>query len=358
MAYLPNKAVHPGHIISRTLEREGMTQKGLSERTGLTEKHLSQIINGDASITVETALLLENALGGAASFWINLEKNYQETKARIERFAVTKKEIPLLPKFPYKELAERGFVEQTSNKEKKVENLWRFFGVNSLTFVQQTEAVAFRKKPGTEIKSESIAAWLRCGELEARKQTIGNFSAPLLKQSLSKLRALTTKPAEKFSVELCEILNQSGVSLVYIPHFPSTGVSGAVRWVGDTPIMQLSLFGAYADIFWFNLFHEIGHLILHGKKEKFIEFDKRDLSAVQEKENEADKFATNELIQAKMYTEFVQERDFSKLAIVTFAKKIQIHPGIVAGRMCHEGLIRWVDVVGLRTRLQFVSKSS
>lgn len=68
-----------------------MTQKSLSERTGLTEKHISKIINGEASVTVETALLLENALGGTASFWINLEKNYQETKARLERRNVSKR---------------------------------------------------------------------------------------------------------------------------------------------------------------------------------------------------------------------------------------------------------------------------
>src|SRR3989344_1265365 len=103
MVYKPSKAIHPGQAILNILEREGMTQKNLSERTGLTEKHLSQIINGSASITVETALLLENALGGSASFWINLEKNYQETKARIERSSSLKKEANLLQKFPYNE---------------------------------------------------------------------------------------------------------------------------------------------------------------------------------------------------------------------------------------------------------------
>src|SRR4051812_35212171 len=109
MGFNPNKATHPGQIIARALEREGMTQKNLSERTGLTEKHLSQIINEEASITVETALLLENALGGNASFWINLEKNYQETKARIERVSFIRKEIPLLDRFPYAELLKRGY---------------------------------------------------------------------------------------------------------------------------------------------------------------------------------------------------------------------------------------------------------
>ena len=148
MIYNPNKAIHPGHTIAKALVSDGMTQKNLSERTGLSEKHLSKIINGEASITIETALLLENALGGSSSFWINLEKNYQEIKARLERISLIEKEIKLIREFPYKELAERGHVAQTTNNNKKVENLWRFFRVNSLSFVQNTEVIAYRKKNG------------------------------------------------------------------------------------------------------------------------------------------------------------------------------------------------------------------
>lgn len=356
MVYQPNKAIHPGHVISRTLEREGMSQKNLSERTGLTEKHLSQIINGNASITVETALLLENALGGTASFWINLEKNYQEAIARIERASLMHSEVSYLSIFPYRELAQRGLVEQTSNREKKVENLWKFFGVNSLLSVRETEAVAFRKRPQSKVKSEAIAAWLRCGELESKKQELPSYSEATLKQGLEKIKSLLIKPANEFSVQIRDILKESGVSLVYVPHFAGTGVSGSVRWVNENPIMQLSLLGAYADLFWFNLFHEIGHLLLHGKKEKFIEFNDRDLSMVQEKEKEADNFATNELISPKVYAEFIKESDFSRTAIKNLATEIGIDPGIIAGRLCHEEHVGWKDVASLRPRLKFTDK--
>jgi len=81
MSYIPNKAILPGRIISESLNREGMTQKNLSERMGISEEHLTQIINGEAPITVEVSLLFEKVLGDSASFWINLESNYQETKA-------------------------------------------------------------------------------------------------------------------------------------------------------------------------------------------------------------------------------------------------------------------------------------
>jgi len=356
MVYNPNKAIHPGHIISRSLEREGLSQKNLSERTGLTEKHISQIINGEASITVETALLLENALGGAASFWINLEKNYQETKARLERTDLLKREIPLMTKFPYSELVKRGYVEQTSNREKRVENLWKFFGVNSLSFVRQTEAVAYRKRGNVNLKSESIASWLRCGELEARQITVSSFSDTALRQSVDKLRELTSKEPQRYSVEAKTGLAESGVALVYVPHFPGTSVNGAVRWVGDAPIIQLSLLGAYADMFWFTLFHEIGHLLLHGKKEKFLEFQNEKggyLSGSQEKEKEADTFASNSLISPKLYQDFVQSGDFSRPAIIKFAKDVRVHPGIIAGRLCHDKKINWKNAAGVRTRLRF-----
>lgn len=353
MVYNPNKAIHPGHIIARSLEREGMSQKNLSERTGLTEKHISQIINGEASITVETALLLENALGGQASFWINLEKNFQETRARLERSDLLKKEVLLAAKFPYSELVKREYLEQTSNKEKRVENLWKFFGVNSLEYVQNTEVVAYRKKSGSNIKSEFIATWLRCGELESRKANLSEYSEQKLKESLAEIKSLTTKEPEKFSPQIVRILNSTGISLIYTPHFSGTGVSGAVRWVGNNPVIQLSLYGAFLDIFWFNLFHEIGHLVLHGKKEKFIEFNNRDLSSMQDKEKEADKFASNELIPEKSYSEFL-EKELTKQGINNFAQDLGIHPSIVAGRLCHDKKVKWNKVSALRPRLTFV----
>lgn len=354
----PNKAIKPGFIILRALQREGMTQKNLSERTGLSEKHISQIINGEASITVETSLLLENALGGAASFWSNLEKNYQETIARLERESVLIKEVPFLAKFPYLQLVKRGIVEQTSNKLKRVENLWKFFGVNSLLTVQQTEAVAFRKRNGTPIKGEHIAAWLRCGEIEAKQKTPPPFSESKLRESLVSLRTLSTVDPKEYSREVKELLFSSGIVVSYVPHFPGTGTNGAMRWIGDMPVIQLSLLGAYADDFWFTLFHEIGHILLHGKKDKFIEFEKKGTqypSSIADQENEADSFARDTIIPKNLYDEFISNENFSYSAIRDFSKSLGIHPGILAGRLCHEHKVDWKDVSLLRPRLKFVN---
>lgn len=356
MAFSPSTKIHPGYVLASTLEREGMSQKNLSARTGLTEKHLSNIVNGEASITIETALLLENALGGSASFWVNLEKNFQEAKAREERKKIQKEEAHLVKNFPYAELAKRGFVDKVSEREKKVENLWRFFGVNSLNSIRSTEGVAYRKNERINVKSEAIASWLRCGEIESRANPVSEYSAQKLKNSLQELRALTNAKPEDYSNDARALMAKAGVSLVYTRHIPGAGVSGAVRWVGDNPLIQLSLLGKYADMFWFNLFHEIGHVLLHGKKDKFIEFDKRELSTQQEKEREADEFAGSTLIPAKKYHEFVNREDYSKKAVLSFAEDIGIHPGIVEGRLCYENHIHWKNQLGFRVRLQFSEK--
>lgn len=56
-------------------------------------------------------------------------------------------------------------------------------------------------------------------------------------------------------------------------------------------------------------------------------------------ETEADKFATNYLIPPVEYKRLAPTRFISDKEIVEFAKSIEIHPGIVAGRLQHEGII-------------------
>ena len=58
----------------------GMNQAELSKRTGLPKRTIKEIIGGKAAITAETALQRERVLRIPASFWNNLEKNYQRNR--------------------------------------------------------------------------------------------------------------------------------------------------------------------------------------------------------------------------------------------------------------------------------------
>lgn len=84
-AFSPDYAVPPGITLKETIETKGISQAELSLRTGLAEKTISQIINGVAPITYDTAEKLELTLGIPARFWNNRELIYREHLLRIEK---------------------------------------------------------------------------------------------------------------------------------------------------------------------------------------------------------------------------------------------------------------------------------
>ncbi len=342
---------YPGKFLVSVLKEEGLTQKNLSERTGLSEKHISQIINGEVSLSVETALLLENVLPRTAYFWIDLEKRYQEEKARLNRCDLIKKETGLLSKFPYRDLARRGLVSNTNNNEEKVSNLWKFFGVSSLLLIKNMEAVVYRKKQGILGKEELISSWLRCGEITFKKEKLPEYSRSGLKGVLTDLKFLSRSKPKNFLVQVKKCLNQVGVAIVYVPHFAGTGVSGAMRWIDNHPAIQLSIYYRWADIFWFNLFHEIGHVLLHGKKEVFFEYENNNQIVTDSQEKEVDLFAANKLISKKEYAKLIKKQ-LNQKEIKKFAQNLGIHPGIVVGRLCHDKKIEWGDFSDLRVKIE------
>ena len=82
----PDIAIPPGEYIEEEIEARGISQKELASRMGRPVNTINEIINGKKSITAETALQLEAVLPEIpARFWLNLETDYQLTKALIKR---------------------------------------------------------------------------------------------------------------------------------------------------------------------------------------------------------------------------------------------------------------------------------
>ncbi|MEA3449603.1 MAG: HigA family addiction module antitoxin [Patescibacteria group bacterium] len=350
MSYKPSIALHPGKTLALTIERASMSQIDLSQRTGISEKHISHIMNGKTVITLDTALKLERVLGGNADFWINLENQYQENKARLKQEEQLKKEIIIMKEYPYLELSKTGAVKKTIDNKEKVDNLLNFFAVDSLSFVLKTEAIAFKKTNTDKISKESLAAWLRFGEIEAKKQEVNKFDKNKLKKKIDELKKLTHLP-NNFSEQIRKICAECGVKVLFTPYLKNTYVNGAVRWVGDNPVIQLTIRYKYSDIFWFTFLHEVGHILLHGKTDQFIDFNEK-IKRSSKKEKEADKFASNTLIDYNEYKNFVSQNDFKNIQIKTFAKKLDVDPGIVAGRLAHDKLVDWSSVCYLRKKLE------
>lgn len=333
--FTPDYAVPPGATLRELLESKGMSQSDLAIRTGLTEKTISQVINGAAPISYETAAKLELAIGVSARFWNNRESQYREALILIEEKARLESEIEWLNQIPVKELVERGYVQPSSDKGCMVREVLRFFQVSSVAAwnaLWLNPHVRFRGGASHDSRPGFVAAWVRMGEVAADKIHCAPYSEKSFRSALKGIRSLTTEPAGVWQPKLTEMCSACGVAVVLVKEIPRAGVSGATKWLGkDKAMILLSLKYKSDDQFWFSCFHEIRHVIAHSKKETFIEGAHRKDSP---EEQDADAFARDILIPP----EFSGELPFlkSKDAIRAFARRVGIAPGIVVGRLHHD----------------------
>lgn len=155
---------------------------------------------------------------------------------------------------------------------------------------------------------------------------------------------------QKETVSICAA---AGVHVVFVPELPGTRLCGATRWVGNNPVIQLSLRHKSDDHLWFTFFHEAGHVLLHGKKGVFIDDSKHDAS--EEQEIEANTFAANFLIPEKLWSKFVETGAFTEISVKRFAGECGISPGIVVGRLQHEEKLSYASPMNkLKKRFEWV----
>jgi len=82
----PDVAIHPGEYLAEEIDAREISQKELARRMGRPVNAINEIINGKKAITADTALQLEAVMTEIlARFWLNLETDYQLTKALIKR---------------------------------------------------------------------------------------------------------------------------------------------------------------------------------------------------------------------------------------------------------------------------------
>lgn len=342
--FTPDWISPPGDTISDILEDRDWTQENFAKRMGNSTKHISQLITGKASITQETALKLERVIGGTANFWLNREVQYREKLYRREESQKLEEWVGWLEELPVKDLMKLGIIEKKrlipKNKPEVVDDMLSFFGVASpdeWNSQYHGMAVAFHSV-NREHDIGAVSAWLRLGEIEAEKANIPPYDSSKFKRALADIRTLTIQSPDECKDEMQRLCQEAGVSLIFVPAIPRAHVSGAARWLNPhKPIIQLSLYGKTNDKFWFSFFHESCHILKHGKEHVFLDnaLDTKSNSSVEERE--ANECASEILIPSK-YSKYFPELK-SKEAVNQFSQKIGIHPGIVVGRLQHEGLI-------------------
>lgn len=337
-------ATPPGATIKEQLIDRGLSQKEFALRMGMSEKHISKLINGDVQLTPEVAVRLEMVLGVPAKFWNKLEATYREKliKANAENEMDSDKE--LVKKLPYREMSKNGWVPETREATEKVIYLRKYFEVVNLEIIKDMKLskIACRRLAETEKGNLALLAWAQKAKLEARAIETSLIDLKTLKEKLPEIRSMTAMNPADFCPKLIEMLSGCGIALVFLPHIGGSFLHGATFCDGNKIVVGLTVRGKDADKFWFSLFHELGHILLGHINQSDGTTD--------EDEEAADNFAKETLISTVEFNAFTSLNDFSKASICSFAHKQNILCGIVVGRLQKEGFINYNRCNDLKTK--------
>ena len=89
--------IHPGEILVEDFMKPlGLSQYRLAKDIGVTPIRISQIINGQRAITVDTALRLAQYFGTSALVWMRLQMRYDLEVAEKELGTRIRNEVKVL----------------------------------------------------------------------------------------------------------------------------------------------------------------------------------------------------------------------------------------------------------------------
>ena len=350
-------AVPTGEFIEEWLEENNMSQAELARRMGVSPKHISKLIAG-ARLTETIAVKLGLVTGVPARIWLGYEATYRADVARLGLEAELAAHRDVAALFPVKELRQMGIITETMRRPGVLlMQLMAFFGVGSLEGLRtRTQPLAaFRQDAAHPIDSAAVQVWLRLIELElASLDALDHaYDRDAFLKLVPKIRRLSLKPPEEYGSLLPQMLAEVGIQLIYKSEVKGIRAHGATQWVDGHPVIALTTRGADDGKFWFTLFHEFGHVLHHPHNELFIQKENGNGGSVLE--TEADEFASNTLIPAAEAHRLSSLRSLRD--VQSFAATIGVCPGIVLGRLHHDGL--WPHQNGRRLykRLQITERS-
>ncbi|MBE6131097.1 MAG: ImmA/IrrE family metallo-endopeptidase [Erysipelotrichaceae bacterium] len=241
----------------------------------------------------------------------------------------------------------------------KVLEARKLFKVSNLLQIQKISHVgAYRINNNNSADEYIMYAWERLCELIdennddfEKEQCNNNFDIEFLKSSIEDIKKIMFLEPNQIIQKLREIFLKCGISFYLMKNFTGAPVQGYIRKnTRDGLSLYMTIRGSYADIFWFSLFHEIGHIINGDVKNNFIDYN----TMPDEIEKRANEYAANCLISKKSYVEFIKTSNFDLESIIELANKNNVKPYICIGRLMKENYIKWNQYSSYRERYELI----
>jgi HTH-type transcriptional regulator/antitoxin HigA len=208
--------------------------------------------------------------------------------------------------------------------------------------------VSFRRSQAFPAAEQNTALWLRLVERSAEHLNPAPLNMREVRKVAKKLPAFTNLSVTDGFLAARTSLARAGVVLTFVREVPGTRMNAATWWLdGETPVIGMTERHRRPDILWFNLAHELGHVIKHQRRVTFLDLD-REKENDDPAENEANEFAVETLFPGDASELIANAR--SRQDLIMLATRLGVGVAVVAG--CYGNLTQeWKVVSSLRGKI-------
>lgn len=331
----------PGYFIREQMELREWTQDDLSAITGLSVKHLNQILQDKLPLSIDLARIFAEVFNNSATYWVNLntayrlwlsqEKTPQEQQADIKAL--------IYERMPIKDMLGKGWIAPFKTAEELTQQVLNFWNWHSLDFSildkQYLPCLTRKSEAYNQFNASYAITWYRKAQLVAETFAPKSYNRRKLEMRFKEMHAFTT---QQNGVNLfIEALAEAGVIFFVLPHLKKTYLDGAAFFSGPNPVVVYT--GRYKriDNFWFTVAHEIAHILLHLNEERAFVLDNFKESDKDELEKEANALAAVQLKHPEIkaflqkYAQYLPPAKVEECAV-----RYDVHPAIIVGKMAHD----------------------
>ena len=349
---LPNWFSPPSDAIRYLMRRRSIPASELALHLPDGTNTLRGLLGGTVHIDSELAITLADVLGGTRGFWTTRQRKFDLALERVVNKMSAIEQDEWLSRIPAPGAKPRGRL----GRERRLSELRRrllFYNVcnirsweNRYSYYRAT--TQYRQSNAFPSDDGAVSLWLRQGELESDMVATQPWNAENLRDRIDAIRTLSKigRPI-RFLPKLRSLLAEAGVALVVVPCPRGCPVSGASKLTSpDHAMILLSFRYRTDDQFWFTLFHEVGHLLLHGGT-SFVDDNIGHHDELFEVE--ANDFASSCIIPTRNREEF-NNLTLEYRSVLRFSVSINISPGLTVGQLQHHGRISFGRLNRLKRR--------
>lgn len=324
----------PGDSIRAVMNRREVSADQIARQLEGGLATLRSLLDGSRKIDIAVADRLSAVLGASPNFWLKRQENFEKAVDRAVKAIAPEEVQDFIESVPTPGMKPRGKMNDERRAEEIRKRLIYFSVPNPKSWQEHYGRLVgrtdFRSTNAFATKEEAVLLWLRRGELESDLVKTRQWNVGNLLDRLEAIKVLSMlKLPEQFLPKLRDLLAEAGVALAVVRAPDGCRASGATRLVSPDKAMILMSFRHRSDDhFWFTLFHEIGHLVLHHAQ-TFVDVD----DMIEDgREEEANAYAQSCIVPNERREEFeslAEDRD----RVLRFSVRLKIAPGLTVGQM-------------------------